>query len=110
MPRTADLEWDEAGEGAPILLLHSGITDRLTHPLQNPLPVVVHHLGQVNADGGQFLPDLLVQMKQFRRHGPAFVPPHAVQVDQCRFERPLHHWPLVVRRSPGPTGFWCDPG
>ena len=28
MPRTADLEWDEAGSGPPLLLLHSGITDR----------------------------------------------------------------------------------
>ena len=28
MPRTADLEWDEAGTGPAILLLHSGITDR----------------------------------------------------------------------------------
>jgi 3-oxoadipate enol-lactonase len=28
MPRTSDLEWDEAGSGPPILLLHSGITDR----------------------------------------------------------------------------------
>jgi pimeloyl-ACP methyl ester carboxylesterase len=28
MPRTVDLEWDEAGSGPAILLLHSGITDR----------------------------------------------------------------------------------
>jgi 3-oxoadipate enol-lactonase len=28
MPRTDDLEWDEAGAGPPVLLLHSGITDR----------------------------------------------------------------------------------
>ena len=28
MPRTADLEWDEAGAGPAILLLHAGITDR----------------------------------------------------------------------------------
>jgi pimeloyl-ACP methyl ester carboxylesterase len=28
MPRTVDLEWDEAGAGPAVLLLHSGITDR----------------------------------------------------------------------------------
>ena len=28
MPRTADLEWDEAGSGPAILLLHAGIADR----------------------------------------------------------------------------------
>lgn len=28
MPRTADLEWDEAGAGTAVLLLHAGIADR----------------------------------------------------------------------------------
>ena len=37
MPRTADLEWDE-GDGPPILLLHSGLTDRqMWDPQMAPL-------------------------------------------------------------------------
>ena len=38
MPRTADLEWDEAGSGPAILLLHAGITDRrMWEPQMAPL-------------------------------------------------------------------------
>jgi 3-oxoadipate enol-lactonase len=38
MPRTADLEWDEAGDGPTILLLHSGLTDRqMWDPQMAPL-------------------------------------------------------------------------